>query len=156
MKEPLILTSDHPIIQTLNFRPFRSNALRRFRQFLPAADEPQTIELKTSWGGMLTTHPGDYIVGEQDRPHEDGWPVEKGIFEQTYEIFWPGVCVKRAVTLLVPLVDVTGDPEQEVTIISLEGPATVKAGDFYLAKGIKGEIWAYPKEKADSTLVSAG
>jgi hypothetical protein len=41
-----------------------------------------------------------------------------------------------------------------VTVISLEGPLTVRAGDFYLAKGIKGEVWPYPKEKIDDVMVN--
>jgi hypothetical protein len=35
-----------------------------------------------------------------------------------------------------------------VTIHTLEGVDTVRAGDFFLAKGVKGEIWPYPKAKA--------
>ena len=61
----------------------------------------------------------------------------------------PGICIKRAVTLLVPLTDVTdGDEDQMVTVHTFEGPVTVRAGDFFLAKGVKGEIWPYPKDES--------
>jgi hypothetical protein len=57
--------------------------------------------------------------------------------------------------MLAPLTDLTRDPDQLVTIVSLEGPETVKAGDFYLAKGVRGEIWPYPKEKIADVMVPA-
>jgi hypothetical protein len=61
-----------------------------------------------------------------------------------------------ALTELVPLVDVTGGDENEmVTVYTLEGPETVRAGDFYLARGIYGEIWTYPKEKVQSVMKPA-
>ena len=51
--------------------------------------------------------------------------------------------------MLVPLTDLTdGDEDQLVTVQSLEGPETVRAGDFFLAKGVKDELWPYPKHKA--------
>jgi hypothetical protein len=40
-----------------------------------------------------------------------------------------------------------------VTVVTLEGDETVRAGDFYLAKGIKGEIWPYPKEKVKDVMM---
>lgn len=152
MNEPIVLKSDDEIIATLNFKAFRSNLVRRIKQFLPGPDEPQALEVKTPWGAQLTARPGDYLVSEMNQP-DDRWPVEKQIFEETYELLEGDSCVKSAITLLVPLVEVTGgDPDQLVTIYALGGSETVRAGDFYLAKGVKGEIWAYPKEKADSTL----
>jgi hypothetical protein len=51
------------------------------------------------------------------------------------------------------LTDITGDPDQEVKVVTLEGEETVRAGDFYLAKGIKGEIWPYPREKIKDVLM---
>jgi hypothetical protein len=42
-----------------------------------------------------------------------------------------------------------------VTVETMEGPVTVRAGDFYLAKGVQGEIWPYPKEKVENALVPA-
>lgn len=54
----------------------------------------------------------------------------------------------------MPLTDITGgDEEQQVTIETMEGPETVRAGDFYLAKGVKGELWPYPKEKINDVMV---
>jgi hypothetical protein len=54
------------------------------------------------------------------------------------------------------MTDVThGDADQLVTVETLEGPETVRAGDFYLAKGIRGEIWPYPKEKVDDVMIPA-
>jgi len=38
---------------------------------------------------------------------------------------------------------------------TFEGPVTVRAGDFLLAKGVKGEIWPYPKEKAAEIMKPA-
>jgi hypothetical protein len=64
----------------------------------------------------------------------------------------PGYCLKKAVTLLAPLTEITRDPDRKVTVVTLEGDETVRAGDFYLAKGIKGEIWPYPKEKIDDVM----
>jgi hypothetical protein len=56
--------------------------------------------------------------------------------------------------LLVPLTDFTGgDESQQVTVVTLEGSETVPAGDFYLAKGVKGEIWPYPKEKVKDVMM---
>ncbi|MDO8753843.1 MAG: hypothetical protein Q7J80_08110, partial [Anaerolineales bacterium] len=66
----------------------------------------------------------------------------------------PGFCIKRGLTLLVPMVDVTGgDADREVTVYSLEGPTTVRAGDFHLARGVKGEIWAFPSEKVREIMI---
>lgn len=42
-----------------------------------------------------------------------------------------------------------------MTVVNLEGPETVRAGDFYLAKGIKEEIWPYPKDKIDGVMMPA-
>jgi hypothetical protein len=116
--------------------------------FVPEEDQPQTMEVSTPWGSTLTAKKGDLLVSELDKP-EDIWPIDAQIFDETYIITAPGVCIKRAVTLLVPLTDVTdGDEEQLVTVHTFEGEVTVRAGDFFLAKGIKGEIWPYPKAKA--------
>ena len=148
MKEPIVLTSDDPILDTLNFKPYRNMVQRRVEIFSPRADEPQTKEITTPWGAVLTAQKGDFVISELDAP-DDKWPVGAEIFDKSYMIIGPGLCVKRAITLLAPLTDLTGgDEDQKVTIHTLEGVDTVRAGDFLLAKGIKGEIWPYPKDKA--------
>lgn len=152
-KEAVIIKSTDPIVSELDFKPYRSIVERHVERFLPAAGEPQDIEIKTPWGEYLTANAGDYLVSELDTPPSDQWPVEADIFEKTYEITRPGYCVKRAVTYLVPLVDaVGGDPEQEVMVKTLEGLVSVRADDFYLARGVEGEIWPYPKEKIGKVM----
>ena len=154
MRAPIVISSDDSILRTLNFRPYRSKVERRVIPFLPAPGEPQSMEVSTPWGAQLTAKFGDFLVSEVDTP-SDYWPIDPVIFEESYVIIRPGYCVKKALTMLVPLTDITGDPERQVTIISLEGPETVKAGDFYLAKGIKGEVWPYPKEKVADVMLPA-
>ena len=153
MSETTLLKSDDPIIKTLDFRPYRSIVERRVERFLPQPDEPQNIEILTPWGEYLTANAGDYLVSELDGSPNDRWPVEASIFEATYIETRPGYCVKSAVTMLVPLVDaVDGDPDVEVNIETLEGLVSVRAGDFYLALGVQGEIWPYPQEKVDRVM----
>jgi len=153
MNDPIVVTSSDPILESLKFKPYRSKVERRVIPFVPPLDEPQTLEVKTPWGAYLTARRGDFLVSELEKPH-DFWPVEPSIFEESYVLLRPGYCVKKAITLLVPLTDLTrGDPDQLVTIITLEGSETVRAGDFYLAKGIKGEIWAYPKDKINEVMM---
>ena len=155
MSDPLIISSSDPILSRLNFKPFRSIVERRVVPYLPGPDEPQTMEINTPWGGQLTAHKGDFLVSEIDTPN-DYWSVDPVIFEETYVISRPGFCVKKAVTLLVPMTDLTGgDPNREVTVITMEGPVTVRAGDFFLARGVRGEIWPYPQEKFEEVLVPA-
>ncbi|MBI5823182.1 MAG: hypothetical protein HZB18_04085 [Chloroflexi bacterium] len=152
MKEPISLTSDDPIIASLNFRPYRSMVKRGVFSFSPAKNEPQTKQISTPWGAQLIAKNGDMLVFELDQPN-DVWPVDAEIFDASYMMLEPGVCIKRAVTLLVPLTDVTeGDADRMVAVNTLEGVETVRAGDFYLAKGVKGEIWAYPLEKANEIM----
>ena len=150
----MVISSDDSILRNLNFKPYRSKVERRVIPFLPAPGEPQSMEVSTPWGAQLTAKFGDFLVSEVDTP-SDYWPIDPVIFEESYVIIRPGYCVKKALTMLVPLTDITGDPERQVTIISLEGPETVKAGDFYLAKGIKGEVWPYPKEKVADVMLPA-
>ena len=148
MSKPVVITSDDPILKSLKFKPHRSTEQRRVVPFAPADDEPQTMEVVTPWGARLTAKKGDMLVSEMDLP-DDIWPVDADIFDKSYTIVSPGYCVKSAVTMLVPLTDLTGgDEDQLVTVHSLEGPETVRAGDFFLAKGVEGEIWCYPKHKA--------
>jgi hypothetical protein len=126
---------------------------RRAVPCLPELNEAQTAEINTPWGVQLTVKRGDFLISEMDTP-DDYWPVDPQIFEESYEIVRPGICVKRALTLLVPLTDITrGDESQQVTVVTLEGSETVLAGDFYLAKGVMGEIWPYPKEKVKEVMM---
>ena len=152
MTEPLVITSNDPILQKLNFKAYRSTVERRVVPFFPAPDEPQTLEINTPWGTHLTARKGDFLISEVETPN-DYWSVDPVIFEESYVMIRPGYCVKKAITLLVPLTDITDDPYRKVTVVTLEGPETVKAGDFYLAKGIKGEIWPYPKEKIGDVMM---
>jgi hypothetical protein len=155
MKEPVVLMPDDPVLKTLNFKPYRSMVKRRVEPFIPREDQPQTMDVSTPWGSKLTARRGDLLVSELDKP-DDVWPIDADIFDETYIIISPGLCVKRAVTLLVPLIDVTnGNEDQMVTVHTYEGPVTVRAGDFLLAKGVKGEIWPYPKDKAAKIMKPA-
>jgi hypothetical protein len=155
MGDPISLTSQDPLLRVLDFKPYRSIVERRVIAFEPTKDQSQTMEVSTPWGTQLTVKKGDMLVSEKDTP-DDVWPVDSKIFDESYIITRPGFCVKRAITLLVPLLDVThGDADQLVTIETLEGSETVRAGDFYLAKGVQGEIWPYPKEKVDDVMVPA-
>lgn len=150
--EPLVISSSDSILDRLNFKPFRSKVERRVVPFFPGPNEPQTLEIDTPWGTHLTARKGDFLVSEVETP-DDYWAIDPVIFEESYVIVRPGYCVKKAVTLLVPLTDITHDPDQQVTVVTLEGDETVRAGDFYLAKGIKGEIWPYPKEKIKDVMM---
>jgi hypothetical protein len=155
MKEPVVLLSSDPILNSLNFKPYRNMSLRRAAPFIPEDDQPQTMEIITPWGSKLTAKKGDLLVSELDMPN-DVWPIDARIFDETYLIIAPGVCVKRAVTLLAPLTDVTdGDEDQVVIVHTLEGSETVRSGDFFLAKGVKGEIWPYPKKKVEEIMKPA-
>ena len=148
MSEPVVLKSDHPILNSMKFKPHRSMRERRVVAFVPADDQPQTMEITTPWGARLMVKKGDLLVSELNAP-DDVWPVNAEIFDASYTIISPGFCVKSAVTLLAPLTELTGGDEDRLVIVhTLEGMETVRAGDFLLAKGVKGEIWPYPKEKA--------
>jgi len=155
MKEPVVLRPDDPILKSLNFKPYHSMVKRRVKPFIPRDDQPQTMDVSTPWGSKLTARKGDLLISELDKP-DDIWPIDAHIFDETYIIISPGLCIKRAVTLLVPLIDVTnGDGDRMVTVHTFEGPVTVRAGDFLLAKGVKGEIWPYPKDKAAKIMKPA-
>ena len=155
MDDPLVITSNDSILRTLDFKPYRNIVERRVIAFEPTDGEPQTREVNTPWGTQLTAKRGDMLVSEMDSP-DDVWPVDPQIFDESYLIVRPGFCIKRAITWLVPLTDLTrGDTDRTVTVETLEGPETVRAGDFYLAKGVKGEIWPYPKEKVNEVMVPA-
>ncbi len=142
------------IIEHLPFKPYRNSIERRAMQFLPGPDEPQSTNIQTPWGETLLCKFGDYIVSEMNAP-KDRWPVDREIFEASYLELEPGSYVKRPLTYLVPLTNITADPNQQVVIYTMEGRVTVRAGDFYLARGIQGEIWPYPKDKAETSLILA-
>jgi hypothetical protein len=152
--EPLVITSSDSILEKLTFKAYRSKVERRVVPFFPAPGEPQTMEIHTPWGTHLTARKGDFLVSEVEAP-DDYWSIDPVIFEESYVIIRPGYCVKKAMTLLIPLTEITGDPERQVTVVTLEGEETVRAGDFYLAKGVHGEIWPYPEEKIKDVLVPA-
>ena len=154
MSDPFVITSTDPILSKLNFKPYRSKVERRVVPFLPGPHESQTLEINTPWGTQLTARKGDFLVSEVSAPN-DYWPIDPVIFEESYILIRPGYCIKKAITLLAPLTEIVDDPEKQFTIVTLEGAETVKAGDFYLAKGIKGEIWPYPKEKIHEVMVPA-
>jgi len=152
MKEPIDLKSDNPMLNFLNFMPYRNMVARHVTPYIPKPNEPQTMEVVTPWGAKLTAKAGDLLVSEIDKP-DDKWPIDANIFDETYLVTAPGLCIKRAVTLLVPLTDLTnGDEDQMVTVHTLEGSETVRAGDFLLAKGVRGEIWPFPKAKAEKIM----
>jgi hypothetical protein len=155
MKEPVVLMADDPILNSLKFRPYRNVTLRRAVPFMPEDGQPQTMEVVTPWGSKLMVTKGDFLISELDKP-EDVWPIDARIFDDTYLVTAPGLCIKRSLTLLVPLTAVTDDDEDQIVIVhTLEGPETVRAGDFFLAKGVKGEIWPYPKAKAAEMMKPA-
>lgn len=152
MTDPILLTSDSPILDKLNFKPFRHAAVRRVRSFSPAPEESQTVEIITPWGARLTAKRGDKLLSELDSPN-DVWPVDGVIFEESYMMVERGYCIKSAVTMLVPMTDITnGDVDGHVTIETLEGKQTVRAGDFYLARGVQGELWSIPMEKVETKM----
>ena len=152
MIDPIVITSDDSVLQTLSFKPYRSKVERRVIPFLPGPGEPQTMQINTPWGAQLTAKNGDFLISELETPN-DFWPIDAEIFEESYVLIRPGYCIKKAVTLLAPLTDITGDPYREVTVVSLEGAETIRAGDFFLARGVKGEIWPYPKEKVGDVMM---
>jgi hypothetical protein len=155
MNDPITITSSDAILERLHFKPYRSKVERRVIPFMPAPGEAQSMEIKTPWGTVLTARSGDFLISEIEKPY-DYWPINAQIFEESYVIIRPGYCVKKAITWLTPLTDIThGDPDALVRVETLEGPITVRAGDFYLAKGIKGEVWPYPKEKIAQVMVPA-
>ena len=156
MNTPVTLKSDDPRLKTLPFKPYRSQVERRYERFEPKPGEPDRVEIATPWGESLTAKPGDYLISELDNP-DDAWPIDNEIFEQTYQIVRPGICIKRALTEMVPLSEaVNGNSNAEVDVVTLEGVETVRAGDFYLARGVKGEIWPIPREKIGKMWIPAG
>jgi len=146
------LTDESPILGKLNFRLYRSIVERQVERFQPGPNEPQSADIRTPWNEILKVKAGDYIVSEVSDP-DDRWPVQAEIFEATYIVTRPGFCVKQSPTPFVPMVDAAeGNPDAEVTVHTLEGTYTIRAGDFYLARGPRGEIWAVPNDKVNNLL----
>ena len=155
MKKIISINADDPILKSLKFRPYRNIVERHVETFAPPSNENQITELVTPWGEKLIVHAGDFIVNEINNP-QDRWPVRADIFYETYKITRPGCCIKLGLVHLVPMVDLTGgDEDTQVIVHSLEGPTTVRAGDFFLALGSMGEIWSYPREKVNEVMVLA-
>ncbi len=152
MRQPIDIRSQDNILQKLQFKTYRYKQERKAVQFLPPSDEPQSMIILTPWGAELVAQKGDYIVSELDSP-DNRWPVQQDIFEASYLEIRAGYFIKRAEVHLYPLREFTKDPEQLVRVHTLEGVVTVRAGDFYLAKGIKGEVWPMPNDKVDSSLI---
>jgi hypothetical protein len=153
MKDPVIISPDDPRLSAVNFKGYRNVVEREVKRFLPAANEPKTREISTPLGN-LTIKAGDYLVREVDS--KKYWPVNQDVFESTYKISRPGYCVKTSLTYLAPLVELTGgDPDRVVIIQTLEGPETVRAGDYHLARGIKGELYPFPNNKVGTVVKPA-
>jgi len=151
MANPIEIRSSDALLQQLAFKKYRYTTKRRAEQFLPDTEQPQTMDVETRWGGILTGKYGDFLVSELDDQDEQ-WVVEKEIFEISYQEVEVGIYTKKATVDLVPLTDVTRDPDQLVTVYSLEGPLTVRAGGFYLARGVKGEIWLVSQEHNKNSM----
>lgn len=147
------IKSDSPFLKILNFRPYCCNGdERKVEQFLPENNESQTKEIEAPWGGTLTANAGDYIVSDIQNPN-DSWVVKKSIFDTTYSKTRNNTYIKSGTVYLVPLTDITGNPDEEVIVHTLEGQMTVRSGDFYLAQGVEDEIWPIPKEKVGTEML---
>ena len=70
MKESIVIKSDDPILNTLNFKPYRNMVQRRVELFSPRDDELQIREITTPWGAVLTAQKGDFIISELDAPDD--------------------------------------------------------------------------------------
>jgi hypothetical protein len=151
MSQPIEIRAQDYILKQLPFKSYRYKQGRQAVQFLPNHGDPQTMVIQTPWGAELVAEKGDYIVNDTDSP-DNRWPVQQDIFESTYVEIRPGYYIKRAIVHLYPLKDFTKDPEQLVRVHTLEGVVTVRSGDFYLARGIKGEVWPMPNDKVESSL----
>lgn len=154
MSQPIELRAQDSILRRLKFKKYRYKQERQAFQFMPKDSETPQMIIQTPWGAELIAEKGDYIVNEVGTP-DNRWPVQKDIFEETYVEVKPGVYIKRALVSLYPLKDVTKDPEQLVSVYTLEGVVTVRAGDFFLCRGVKGEIWPMPIDTVSTTLIPA-
>lgn len=152
-KQLMEIKSDSPYLKILNFRPYCcAGSERNAEQYVPSDGEPETKEIQAPWGGVLTAEAGDYIVSDIENPN-DSWVVKKDIFDTTYSKTSKNTFIKSANVLLVPLTEITGDPDEVVIVHTLEGPMEVRSGDFYLAMGVEKEIWPIPKEKVETEFI---
>jgi len=152
MSKQISIKADDPVLNSLKFKAYRNIVERRVEEFSPKPGEKQIMEVPTPWGEILKAEVGDFIVSEINNP-KDRWPVRGDIFKATYKITRPGFCAKQDIVQLVPMIDLTGgDEDAQVTVTSLEGTNTVRAGDFFLARGSKGEVWSFPKQKVAEIL----
>lgn len=152
MSKPLNLRAEDNFLKHIPFKPYRYSTEREAIQFIPPNGAPKIIKIATPWGAELEVEVGDYIVNDVGSP-DNRWPVKKDIFEETYMELRTGIYIKRALVYLYPLAELTKDPEQLVRVHTLEGVVTVRAGDFYLCKGVRGEIWPMPLDKVETTLI---
>lgn len=155
MSPILRIQSDDPILDRLSFVTYRyrPRPVRQAAQFLPRPDQPQTITLTQPNGLKLTAERGDYLVNALGSMHHR-WPVRKDIFEQSYRAIRPGYYVKHATVELLPLTQLTEEnPDQRITIVSIEGEETVRAGDYYLARGVNKELWVVTRKSIGKTIV---
>ena len=155
----LELRPTDPVIQTLRFDKYRSKVCIAVTQFLPKDNEPQTCIVNPP----DEVRAGDYI-GSEIGNSTNAWRIEKGTFESSYEWVAPGIARKSAVIELIPLVTLTDNPDRIVKIYSyVPGEETEeamdgdkrfieRAGDVFLARGAKGELYRYPITKANSEL----
>ena len=147
MNNVIIVTAQDPVLNNLNFKLYQDTSERQVTAFLPGPEEPQIMTIETSWGAHLTASRGYLLINDIDST-DDIWPIAPEIFSKSYIITRPGYCMKIVPTFLVPLIDLTnGDEDQLVSVQTLEGLETVRAGDFFLARGVNGEIWPFPKRK---------
>ena len=59
--DPLVITSEDSILNSLPFKPYRSKVERRVIPFMPAPGESQSMDIKTPWGTVLTAISGDFF-----------------------------------------------------------------------------------------------
>ena len=154
MEKLIELKQDDAILKRVKFKIYGYKDKRVAHQFLPDPDEPDTKNIDVSGGNTLIIKRGDYLVSDAGDP-EHAWPVEKEIFEQSHQEEQPGSGLFRKISLvmLAPLTEFTGgNPDQMVIVHTLEGPETVRAGDYHVARGIKGEIWPFPNDRIEKHL----
>ena len=158
-KVDLELRHNDPVIQQLEFDKYRSKVCRAITQFLPKDGEAQTCTVNAPWG-TEEVRAGDYI-GSEIGNSTHSWRIEKGAFESSYEWVEPGIARKSAVIELIPLVNLTHNPDAMVKIYTCipgeeakdaDKHCIERAGEVFLARGVKGELYRYPIAKAEKEL----